>query len=124
MRTELVVIETEADYQEALALVDGLLGSEDKADAARLRAQARLIEDYERTRWPRERATLPELLTYLLDQHDLSRDDLVPLIGSARQVEDVLSGRMTLTAEMVQRLRDRFGVPADLLIPPATPAAA
>ena len=32
-------------------------------------AQARLIEAYERSRWPQHAPTLPDLLTYLID-HD------------------------------------------------------
>jgi hypothetical protein len=36
-------------------------------------AQARLIEAYERARWLRRAPSLPDLLTYLMDQHGLSR---------------------------------------------------
>ena len=60
-----------------------------------------------------------------MDQHGLKRADLLPLLGSAERVDDILRGRRQLTLAMVQRLRARFGVPADLLLPPASaPAAA
>jgi HTH-type transcriptional regulator/antitoxin HigA len=81
-------------------------------------AQARLIEAYERTRWPRRTPTLPELLTYLMDQHGLSRADLVPLLGTASRVSEVLNGKRELSMSMVRKLRERFHVSADVLISP------
>jgi HTH-type transcriptional regulator/antitoxin HigA len=84
----------------------------------RLTAQARLVEAYERARWPRRTPSLPELLTYLMEQHDLSRSDLVPLLGTPSRVSEVLNGKRELSVSMVRKLRDRFHIPADVLIPP------
>jgi HTH-type transcriptional regulator / antitoxin HigA len=118
MRAELIVIETDADLAEATALVEVLMAeATDAASIARLRAQARLVEDYERQRWPRKAPSVPQLLTYLMDQHDLTRADLVPLLGGAGRVSEVLNGKVNLSMSMVRRLRERFGVSADLLIP-------
>jgi HTH-type transcriptional regulator/antitoxin HigA len=55
-----------------------------------------------------------------MDQHGLTRADLVPLLGPVTRVDEVLRGKRPLNLAMVQRLRARFGVPADLLLPPAT----
>lgn len=118
MRAELIVIETDADLAEATALVEVLMAeATDAASIARLRAQARLVEDYECQRWPRKAPSVPQLLTYLMDQHDLTRADLVPLLGGAGRVSEVLNGKVNLSMSMVRRLRERFGVSADLLIP-------
>ena len=81
MKATLFVIENDADHAEAKALIEKLMGSSDPADKARMAAQARLIEAYEHGRWPRRAPSLPDLLTYLMDQHDLSRADLVPCWG-------------------------------------------
>ena len=51
-------------------------------------AQARLIEAYERVRWPRRVPSLPDLLKYLMDQHGLTRVDLVPLLGTPSRVSE------------------------------------
>ncbi len=118
MKATLIIIQTEADHAEAKALVEKLLSSDDPADQARMSAQARLIEAYERIRWPRRAPTLPKLLTYLMDQHGLSRADLVPLLGTASRVSEVLNGKRGLSMAMVRKLRDRFHVSADLLISP------
>ena len=54
----------------------------------------------------------------LLDQHGLTRADMVPILGTPSRVSEVLSGKKGgLSMAMVQRLRARFHVPADLLIP-------
>ena len=122
MKATLIVIQNDADHAQANALIDKLLmGSNDQADQAPMTAQARLIEAYERTRWPRRAPALPDLLTYLMDQHGLSRAGLVPLLGTASRVSEVLSGKRELSMSMVRRLRERFQISADLLIAPGRP---
>jgi HTH-type transcriptional regulator/antitoxin HigA len=121
MKATLIIIENDNDHAQAKALIDELMGSEDAADRARMMAQARLIEAFERSRWPRRRPTLPDLLTYLMDQHGLSRADLVPLLGTASRVSEVLNGKRELSMSMVRKLRERFRISADLLISPKRP---
>ena len=118
MKVTLRLVQNDADHREAKALIESLMGASDPEDRARLVAQARLIEAYEQSRWPRRTPTLPNLLSYLLDQHGLSRAALVPLLGTPSRVSEVLNGKRELSLTMVRRLRDRFGVSADLLIPP------
>ena len=120
MKTTLIVIEDDADLAEAQKLLQDLMRQPilDAAATARLRAQAQLIEAYEKSRWPARKLKPADLLRYLMEQHDLSRADLVPLLGSASRVSEVLNGRKGLSLNMVQRLRARFGIPADLLLPP------
>jgi HTH-type transcriptional regulator/antitoxin HigA len=43
---------------------------------------------------------------------------MVPVLGTPSRVSEVLGGKKELSMAMVQRLRARFRVPADLLIPP------
>jgi HTH-type transcriptional regulator/antitoxin HigA len=116
MKTTLIVIQNEADHADAKKLIEKLMGSSDPQDRARMVAQARLVEPYERTQWPRTAPTLPALLTYLMDQHSLSRADLVPLLGTASRVSEVLTGKRELSMTMVRRLRERFHISADLLV--------
>jgi HTH-type transcriptional regulator/antitoxin HigA len=102
----------------ARALVDRLWDSEDSADVARLQAQARLIAAYEESKWPRRSRSTAELIRHLMDQHGLTRAEMVPILGMPSRVSEVLAGKKELSMAMVQRLRERFRVPADLLIPP------
>ena len=117
MKATLIVIQNDADHAEAKALLARLMQSDAEADRARGLAQAQLIEAYEKTRWPRKRPALRDLLTYLMDQHGLTRADLIPILGTASRVSEVLGGKRELSMTMIKRLRDRFQVPADLLIP-------
>ena len=59
-----------------------------------------------------------ELIRHLMDQHGVTRADMVPILGTPSRVSEVLRGKKGLSMAMVQRLRARFRVPADLLIPP------
>ncbi len=122
MKATLIVIQNDTDHAEAKALLERLMRSDAPGDRARLAAQARLIEAYERVRWPRRVPALPDLLAYLMDQHGLRRADLVPLLGTASRVSEVLTGKRALSLTMVRRLRERFHISADLLIAPPGPA--
>jgi HTH-type transcriptional regulator/antitoxin HigA len=117
MKATLVVIENDADHAQAKMLVERLMASDAQEDRARMVAQARLVEAYESGRWPRKAVLVPDLLAYLMEQHDLTRADLVPLLGTPSRVSEVLAGKRNLSMNMVRKLRDRFHVPADVLIP-------
>lgn len=73
----------DADHAQAKALIGMLMESKDPTDQARMVAQAYPTEAYERSRWPRRVPSLPDLLTCLMDQHGLSRGDLIPLLRSS-----------------------------------------
>ena len=124
MKATLIVIENDADHAKAKALVGKLMTSDNPRLRARMVAQARLVEAYEHARWPRRTSSLPELVQYLLDQHGLERADLIPLLGTASRVSEVLNGRRDLSMSMVKRLRERFHVSADVLIPAQSRARA
>ena len=119
MEATLIVIDSDAELARARARVDRLMTSDKPADVVRLAAQARLIAAYEEEKWPLRWPKPAEVIRYLMDQHSLKRTDMVPLLGSAQRADDILRGRRQLTLAMVQRLRTRFHVPADLLLPPA-----
>jgi HTH-type transcriptional regulator / antitoxin HigA len=118
MDATLIVIDSDAELARAQALVERLMASDKSADVARLQAQARLIAAYEETKWPRRHPSAADVLLYLMDQHGLTRADLVPLLGTPSRVSEVLQGKKGLSMAMIQRLRARFRVPAELLLPP------
>jgi len=124
MDATLILIDSAAELGRARALVERLWDSNDPADVARLQAQARLIEAYEESKWPRRPASTAALIRQLMDQHDLSRADMAPILGTPSRVSEVLRGKKGLSMAMVQRLRARFHIPADLLLPPLKQLAA
>lgn len=122
MDATVVLIDSDKELARARALVERLWDSSDPADLARLEAQARLIAAYEERKWPRRPPRIADLIRHLMDQHALSRADMVPLLGTPSRVSEVLRGKKGLSMKMVQRLRARFGVLADLLLPPVKKA--
>jgi HTH-type transcriptional regulator/antitoxin HigA len=117
MDATLILIDSAAELARARALVERLWQSDNPADLARLQAQARLIEAYEQSQWPRRPASTANLIRHLMDQHGLTRADMAPVLGTPSRVSEVLRGRKGLSMAMVQRLRARFHIPADVLLP-------
>ena len=65
--------------------------------------------------------TLPstaDLIRHLMDRHGLTRADMAAILGTPSRVSEILRGKKELSMAMVQRLRARFHVSADLLLPP------
>jgi HTH-type transcriptional regulator / antitoxin HigA len=117
MNATLIVIDSESELARAHALVERLMTSDKPSDVARLEAQARLIAAFEERKWPQRAPSTAGIVRYLMDQHGLSRADMVPILGTASRVSEVLRGKKGLSMTMVQRLRARFRVPADVLLP-------
>jgi HTH-type transcriptional regulator/antitoxin HigA len=117
MDATLIVIDSDAELARAHELVERLMASDKPSDIARLEAQARLIAAYEERKWPPRAASTADIIRYLMDQHGLSRADMVPILGTASRVSEVLRGKKGLSMTMIQRLRTRFRVPADVLLP-------
>lgn len=118
MNATLILIDSDSELARARGLVDRLWQSDEPADVARLQAQARLIAAYEEGKWPRRPPSTADLIRHLMDQHGLSRAEMVPILGTPSRVSEILKGKKGLSMAMVQRLRARFRVPADSLLPP------
>jgi HTH-type transcriptional regulator/antitoxin HigA len=124
MDANLVVIDSDAELRRAKALAERLIASDNPEEQAQLAAQARLIAAYEQETWPRQVPDAVGIIQFLMDQHGMTEADLGSLLGSHSHAKDVLDGKKPLTMTMVQRLRARFRVSADLLIPPPMPVPA
>ena len=111
MDATLILIDSEKELARARSLVDRLWNSNDPADIVRLEAQARLIAAYEERNWPRRPPSIADLIRHLMDQHGLTRADMVPILGTPSRVSEVLRGKKRLSMAMLQRLRARFRVP-------------
>ncbi len=116
MDANLILIDDDTELARARALVETLWDSEAPADVARLRARALLIAGYEESRWPPRPPSPAELIRHLMDQHGLSRADMVRYLGTPSRVSEAPSGKKGLSLTMAPRLRARFSVPADLLL--------
>ncbi len=82
----------------------------------RLEILATLVEDYEEKH---QRVYPPDpvaAIRFRMEQLGLDRKALEPSIGSRARVSEVLSGKRSLTLEMIRRLHRQLGIPADVLL--------
>lgn len=108
------------EYKAAVAEIDRLLdrkprrGSE---DYDRLEFLSVLVEAYEDAHDPIDESGTPrEVVLFMLEQKDMTRADLVPILGSKSRVSEFFSGKRPLSVSQVKALRKELGIPADLLL--------
>jgi HTH-type transcriptional regulator/antitoxin HigA len=102
-----------AALKQAESLWDARKGTPDED---RLLVLALLIEAYEREHFPIPAPDPIDLLLHVMEARGLARKDLEPYIGSRARVAEVLNRVRPLTIEMIRRLCDGLGLPADVLI--------
>ena len=115
------VLRNAKEYRAAVAEIDRLVdaGAEQRtrANEEHLEFLALLVEAYEEEHFPRDQSGTPQsAVAFMLEQKGLTRSDLAPFMGGKARVSEFFSGRWRLSIEQVRALRDRLGIPADLLI--------
>ena len=114
------VLRTVREYNAAVAEVNRLLDMNPKKGTPeddRLEFLTVLIAAYEDEHVPEPREVSPqEVVEFFLDQHQVSKGELAELMGGRSRVSDFFKGKRELSIAQVKALRDRFGIPADLLI--------
>jgi HTH-type transcriptional regulator / antitoxin HigA len=114
---EINPIRTEADYQAALKEVETLFNAPPNTpEYDRLDLLSTLAEAYEKVHYPIETPDPIEAILYYMDTRGLSRRDLEPCLGSRARVSEVLSRKRSLTLEMIRKLNQELGIPAEILI--------
>ena len=115
---EIKPIRSEADYQAALKEVKNLLESQlSTPESDRLDVLVTLVEAYEGKNFPIPEPDDPVgVLEYYMESRGLSRTDLIAYLGSKERVSEVLNHKRGLSLEMIRRLHDGLGIPADLLV--------
>jgi HTH-type transcriptional regulator/antitoxin HigA len=114
------VLRTVREYNAAVAEVDRLLDSNPKkgsVDYDRLEFLSVLIEAYENKHVAELRDPSPqEAVDFFLEQHGMTRADLAELMGGRSRVSDFFKGVRQLSTSQIRALRERLGIPADLLL--------
>lgn len=113
------IIKTPEEHEQAMARVMGLMDADPQPgsqDADELDLLALLVERYERKQFPIDVPGPLDAIRFRMDQQGLKKKDLIPYIGSASKVTEVLNGTRNLSLNMIRRLTDGLGIPADILI--------
>ncbi|MDJ0724628.1 MAG: transcriptional regulator [Prochloraceae cyanobacterium] len=116
---ELRPIKTELDYQNALKEIEQLFDVEPRSPLKdRLDILATLVEAYEQKHYPIEAPDPISAILYYLEARGLSEQDLVDYIGTREQVTAILNKQQPLTLDIIRRLNQNLGIPAEILIKP------
>ncbi len=108
---------TDEDHEAALDRIDEIFEAEfDGPEGRKLDILVDLVEMYENKNVPLEYPDPLQAIRFRMDQAGLSKNDLVPFIGSLEKVSDVLSGKISITMPMARALHEHLGIPTDVLI--------
>jgi len=113
------LIKTDQEHEQALERLMSLMDLDpepDSADADELDVLALLIEKYEQEHYPIDLPDPVDAIKFRMDQQGLVQKDLIPFIGSASKVSEVLNGRRSLSLNMIRKLSGGLGISADVLI--------
>ena len=114
---EITQVQTEAEYEAALARIEDLIDSvPGSAEDAELDSISDLVIRYEDEHHPIEGPTPDALVEFLLDQEIVRREHLLPLVGSSADLNAIIAGQKEITPELAQLLHEHYGVPVEDLI--------
>jgi len=114
---EIRPIRTKRQYEDALKAAEALWEAKPGApEAERLEVLVLLIEPYEAKHFPVPDPDPIEFLLHVMESRGLARKDLEPYLGGRARVAEVLNRVRPLTLEMIRRLSEGMGLPADVLV--------
>jgi len=114
---DIAPIKSQRDYRRVLKEVEGLMSARRHTpEGDRLDILVTLVEAWERKHYPMDLPDPVEAIKYHMEQSGLQPFDLVPFIGSLKQVQEVLDRKRGLTLPMIRRLHEGLGIPAESLI--------
>lgn len=111
------LIKNDADYQAALARIDALFSAQpDTPEGDELDLLATLVDLYEQQSFPIDLPDSIAAIRFRMEQQGLKNKDMIPYLGSASKVSEVLSGRRNLSLAMIRKLVNGLGIPAEVLL--------
>jgi HTH-type transcriptional regulator/antitoxin HigA len=121
------LIKTDEQYRRALEAVERLAAEDPPADSpagARLELWAKLVEDYEKTRYPFAQPDPVDAILFRMAQQGLRQKDLAEMLGGKNRASEVLARKRPLTLPMIRAVSAALEIPPALLIrEPAAPYA-
>lgn len=116
---QLKVIKSDIEHEEAMNALMELMDAkpeEGSPEADQLEVLATLLEKYEEEHFPIDLPDPVEAIRFRMDQQGLTQKDLIPYIGTAARVSEILNRRRPLSLNMIRSLNEGLGIPAAVLI--------
>lgn len=111
------LIKTAADHKAALARIEAIFDAKPGTPAGdELDLLTTLVELYEEKAFPIGLPSPLAAIQFRMEQQGLKAKDLIPYIGSASKVSEVLAGKRALSLTMIRNLVNGLGIPADVLL--------
>jgi HTH-type transcriptional regulator/antitoxin HigA len=113
------MIETEAENERVLAIVERLMVKGEKRtpeEDAILNLLVHLMEEFEGKAYPIGKASPAEMIGFLLEQRGLKPVALSEVLGSRGRVSEILAAKRSVSKEQAKRLGDFFHVSAAAFI--------
>ncbi len=112
-------IKTDADYRAALKEIETLMmATPDTPKGEKLDVLVTLVEAYEYRHFPLDLPDPVEAIKFEMEQKGLTVKDLEPMIGKSNRVYEILNRKRSLTLNMIWKLHEELGIPAESLIKP------
>ena len=113
-------IETEAEYERALEIINRLMSKPESKltseEDALLELLSQLVERYEERNYPIPDAPPHAVIQFLMEDRGLQHKDLMPVLGSRGVTSEVINGKRKPSKAQVKALADFFKLPAELFI--------
>jgi HTH-type transcriptional regulator / antitoxin HigA len=112
------VIETEEEYDRALAMAERLTFAKARTpeEVALYKLLVTLIEVYEAQHYPMDESQPYEILQHVMESSGTRQADLVGVIGSSGVVSEVINGKRSISKAQAKALGEYFKVSPSLFI--------
>ncbi|MBE0392691.1 type II toxin-antitoxin system HigA family antitoxin [Flavobacterium sp. PL002] len=111
------VIKTEAEHKIAVKRAMEIFQAEPETpEDDELGVLLILIKDFEDKNYPMPELDALEVIKIKMEEIGIKNKDLEPIIGSKGHVSAILSGKREITLKMAQKLKNFFGIPANVFL--------
>jgi len=111
------ILKTELEYRQALERVESLMdAAPGSPEEDELELWSLLVERYEEEHFPMDFPDPVEAIKFRMEQMNLSRKDLEPLIGPRGRVAEVINRRRPLSLSMIRNLHRQLHIPLESLV--------
>ncbi|HEX3675242.1 MAG TPA: helix-turn-helix domain-containing protein [Rhizomicrobium sp.] len=112
-------IRSEKDHNSALREIERLWGAKQRTpEGDRLEILLTLVDAYEEQHWPIAPSDPIEAIRFRMEQAGHTQAELASLLGSQSRASEILKRKRPLTLQMIWKLHEAWGIPAEILIRP------
>src|SRR5262245_35658264 len=107
------IIKNREQYELYVKEIERLTREDPHADSPngqRLELIAKLVEDFEKSRFSFRKPDPIDAIVFRMEQQGLRQKDLAPLLGGPNRASEVLAGKRPLTLPMIRALHEHLNI--------------